>query len=109
MLAAQAISQGDFQRLLHQEHAYGSCAERDACPRKRHQQAEQDRSNKKPQPPCSVGSTKLRTFTAALLIAHLPPHDSKRLSPFAKKAPLTSKFIRLALILTNIEHFMDNT
>jgi hypothetical protein len=66
-------------------------------------------SNKKPQPPCSVGSTKLRTFTAALLIAHLPPHDSKRLSPFAKKAPLTSKFIRLALILTNIEHFMYNT
>jgi len=66
-------------------------------------------SNKKPQPPCSVGSTKLRTFTAALLIAHLPPHDSKRLSPFAKKAPLTSKFIRLALILTNVEHFMYNT
>jgi hypothetical protein len=70
-------------------------------------------SNRKPQPPCSVGSVTLRhalcVFTVVLLIAHLPPHDSKRLSPFDKKAPLTSKFIRFAHILTNIEHFIYNT
>jgi hypothetical protein len=46
-------------------------------------------SNRKLQPPCSVGSATLRhalcVFTVVLLIAHLPPHDSKRLRLFAQK------------------------